>query len=64
MEILRMSSDTLHFDAAVIGAGIAGLQAAIDLGDQGYKVVLVEKEASIGGKMIMLSKVFPTLDCC
>jgi heterodisulfide reductase subunit A len=59
-----MSNNTLQFDAMVIGAGIAGLQAAIDLGDQGYKVALVEKQASIGGKMIMLSKVFPTLDCC
>jgi heterodisulfide reductase subunit A len=65
MEIIRdMSTNPLHFDAMVIGAGIAGLQAAIDLGDQGYKVALVEKDASIGGKMIMLSKVFPTLDCC
>ena len=65
MEIIEdMSAASLHFDAMVIGAGITGLQAAIDLGDQGYKVALVEKEASIGGKMIMLSKVFPTLDCC
>ena len=59
-----MSQDTPYFDAVVVGAGIAGLQTAIDLGDQGYKVALIEKEASIGGKMIMLSKVFPTLDCC
>lgn len=59
-----MSSQTQHFDAMVIGGGITGLQAAIDLGDQGLSVALVEKDASIGGKMIMLSKVFPTLDCC
>ena len=59
-----MSSNTQHFDAMVIGGGIAGLQTAIDLGDQGYRIALVEKEASIGGKMIQLSKVFPTLDCC
>lgn len=59
-----MTTNLNHFDAMVIGAGIAGLQTAIDLGDQGYTVALVEKEASIGGKMIMLSKVFPTLDCC
>ena len=51
-------------DALVIGGGIAGMQAALDLGDQGYQVALVEKEPSIGGKMITLSKVFPTLDCC
>ncbi len=51
-------------DAIVIGGGIAGLQAAVDLGNQGFQVLIVEKEPSIGGKMIALSKVFPTLDCC
>ena len=50
-------------DTLVIGGGIAGIQAAIDLADQGFRVLIVEKEASIGGKMIALSKVFPTLDC-
>jgi heterodisulfide reductase subunit A len=40
------------------------MQSALDLADQGYEVALVEKEPSIGGKMIALSKVFPTLDCC
>jgi len=54
----------LHVDALVVGGGIAGMQAAIDLGDQGFQVALVEREPSIGGKMITLSKVFPTLDCC
>jgi len=53
----------LQFDAIVIGGGIAGLQSALDLGDQGYKVAVVDKDATIGGKMIRLSKVFPTLDC-
>ncbi len=52
-----------NFDTLVVGGGIAGLQSALDLGDQGYKVAVVEKDASIGGKMIRLSKVFPTLDC-
>ncbi len=51
------------FDALVLGGGIAGLQAALDLADQGHKVAVLEKDASIGGKMIRLSKVFPTLDC-
>jgi heterodisulfide reductase subunit A len=40
------------------------MQTALDLADQGYQVAMVEKEPSIGGKMIALSKVFPTLDCC
>jgi heterodisulfide reductase subunit A len=53
----------MKFDVLVVGAGIAGLQAALDLADQNFKVAVVEKDASIGGKMIRLSKVFPTLDC-
>ncbi|MBU8922559.1 MAG: FAD-dependent oxidoreductase, partial [Bacteroidales bacterium] len=53
----------MDYDALVIGGGIAGMESAISLGDMGYKVALVEKEPSIGGKMILLSKVFPTLDC-
>jgi len=59
-----MTLDTLHVDSLVIGGGIAGMQAALDLADQGYRVAMVEKKPSIGGKMIGLSKVFPTLDCC
>lgn len=47
----------------VVGGGIGGMESALTLGDMGYEVVLVEKEASIGGKMVLLSKVFPTLDC-
>ncbi len=57
------SRKKLNFDTVVIGGGIAGLQTAIDLGDQGFKVAIIEKDATIGGKMIRLSKVFPTLDC-
>jgi heterodisulfide reductase subunit A len=56
--------ENLHADALVVGGGIAGMQAALDLADQGFQVALVEREPSIGGKMITLSKVFPTLDCC
>jgi len=56
-------SQMMNFDALVVGGGIAGLQAALDLADQNFKVAVVEKDASIGGKMIRLSKVFPTLDC-
>lgn len=53
----------ITYDALVIGAGIAGSEAALNLAVTGYKVLLVEKDLSVGGKMIMLSKVFPTLDC-
>ena len=52
-----------QYDALVVGSGIAGMESALKLGDMGYKVLLVEKEASVGGRMILLSKVFPTLDC-
>lgn len=49
--------------AMVIGGGVAGLSAALDLADQGIKTVLVEKEATIGGVMAQLNKTFPTMDC-
>jgi len=51
------------YDVLVVGSGIGGMESALKLGDMGYKVLLVEKEASVGGRMILLSKVFPTLDC-
>jgi len=50
-------------DALIVGGGIAGLQSALDLADQGLKVLVVERNSSIGGHMIALSKVYPTLDC-
>jgi NADPH-dependent glutamate synthase beta subunit-like oxidoreductase len=53
----------MNYDALIIGGGIAGMESALTLGDMGFKVLLIEKESSIGGKMILLSKVFPTLDC-
>ncbi|MEE8358968.1 MAG: CoB--CoM heterodisulfide reductase iron-sulfur subunit A family protein [Candidatus Hydrothermarchaeales archaeon] len=49
--------------AMVIGGGITGMQASLDLADMGYKVYLVEKNPSIGGNMAKLDKTFPTLDC-
>lgn len=49
--------------ALVIGGGIAGMQVAIDIADNGHQVILVEREPTIGGKMAMLDKTFPTLDC-
>jgi heterodisulfide reductase subunit A-like polyferredoxin len=53
----------MDHDVLVIGGGIGGMESSIKLADMGYKVLLVEKEASVGGRMILLSKVFPTLDC-
>lgn len=47
----------------VIGGGVCGIQAALDLGDKGLKVKMVEREPSIGGRMALLDKVFPTNDC-
>jgi heterodisulfide reductase subunit A len=53
----------MDYDVLVVGSGIGGMESALKLGDMGYKVLVVEKDASVGGKMILLSKVFPTLDC-
>jgi heterodisulfide reductase subunit A len=50
-------------EALVIGAGIAGMQASLDIADKGFKVHLIEKDPSIGGHMAQLDKTFPTLDC-
>jgi heterodisulfide reductase subunit A len=47
----------------IVGAGIAGIQAALEIADSGHKVCLVEREPSIGGNMARLDKTFPTLDC-
>jgi len=47
----------------VVGGGIAGIQAALEIADSGHKVYLVEREPSIGGHMAQLDKTFPTLDC-
>ncbi len=52
-----------EYDALVIGAGIAGGEAALNLANVGNRVLLIDKDLTVGGKMIMLSKVFPTLDC-
>ncbi|MDF1539846.1 MAG: CoB--CoM heterodisulfide reductase iron-sulfur subunit A family protein [Candidatus Thorarchaeota archaeon] len=50
-------------NALVIGGGVAGMQAALDIANQGFKVYLVEKTPSIGGRMAAIDKTFPTLDC-
>ena len=50
-------------DVMVVGGGISGIQAALDLADSGYRVYLVEKSPAIGGKMAQLDKTYPTNDC-
>ncbi len=50
-------------DALIIGGGVAGMQAALDIANQGFHVYLVEKSPSIGGRMAQIDKTFPTLDC-
>ncbi|MCK5839889.1 MAG: CoB--CoM heterodisulfide reductase iron-sulfur subunit A family protein, partial [Bacteroidales bacterium] len=57
------SENGANYDVLVIGGGIAGEEASLNLANMGYQVLLVEKDLSLGGKMIHLSKVFPTLDC-
>jgi heterodisulfide reductase subunit A len=56
-------SKSEEYDVLVIGGGISGVEASLNLANQGHKVLVVEKDLSVGGKMIHLSKVFPTLDC-
>ena len=58
-----MVNNNIEYDALVIGGGIAGQEASLNLANNGFEVLLVEKDLSLGGKMIQLSKVFPTLDC-
>ncbi len=60
---LRQAEVKVTPGALVIGGGIAGIQAALDLADAGHQVYLVEKEPSIGGKMAQLDKTYPTMDC-
>ncbi len=62
-EALESRQEAVEQSALVVGGGIAGIQAALNIAESGYKVYLVEKEPTIGGKMAQLDKTFPTLDC-
>lgn len=53
----------MNKEMLVIGGGIAGIQSSLDLAEMGFKVHLVERLPSIGGKMTQLDKTFPTNDC-
>ncbi len=63
LESLATSRIPVIPKALVIGGGIAGIQSSLDLANSGYKVTLVERSQSIGGRMAQLDKTFPTLDC-
>ncbi len=59
----KNAADTPVGSVMVVGAGIAGMQSALDLANSGYYVYLVEKTSAIGGIMSQLDKTFPTNDC-
>ena len=63
LEPLQPLKSPVEKRALVIGGGISGMQAALDISRAGYKVTMVEKSPSIGGRMAQLEKTFPTLDC-
>jgi heterodisulfide reductase subunit A len=63
LQDLKPKSVSVEKTAMVVGAGVAGMQAALDLANAGIKTILVEKNPTIGGRMSQLDKTFPTLDC-
>ncbi len=62
-QLCKNLADSDFGDVMVVGGGISGIQASLDLADSGYKVYLVEKSPAIGGKMAQLDKTYPTNDC-
>ena len=62
-QLCNSLADSNFGDVMVVGGGISGIQASIDLADSGYKVYLVEKSPAIGGHMAQLDKTYPTNDC-
>ena len=62
-EICKSFEDSNFGDVMVVGGGISGIQASLDLATAGFKVYLVDKAPSIGGHMAQLDKTFPTNDC-
>lgn len=63
IEMVKEYTGKNYGDVMVVGGGISGIQAALDLASSGFKVYLVEKGPSIGGKMAQLDKTFPTNEC-
>ena len=62
-ELLKAPQGSNFGDVMVVGGGISGIQASLDLATAGYKVYLVEKSPAIGGHMALLDKTYPTNDC-
>ena len=62
-QMLEKRSVSVHPDVMVVGGGIAGMQAALDIGNAGHTVYLVERQTTVGGHMLQFDKTFPTLDC-
>jgi heterodisulfide reductase subunit A len=62
-QLCKSSGNSNFGDVMVVGGGISGIQASLDLATAGFKVYLVEKAPSIGGHMAQLDKTFPTNDC-
>ena len=62
-KLLSIAADSNFGDVLVVGGGVSGIQASLDLAASGYRVYLVEKTPSIGGKMAQLDKTYPTNDC-
>jgi heterodisulfide reductase subunit A len=62
-QLCKSFADSNFGDVMVVGGGISGIQASLDLADSGYKVYLVEKSPAIGGHMAQLDKTYPTNDC-
>ncbi|MFO7715238.1 FAD-dependent oxidoreductase [Desulfosarcina sp.] len=62
-QMLEARSVSVHPDVMVVGGGIAGMQAALDIGNAGHTVHLVERQTTVGGHMLQFDKTFPTLDC-
>jgi heterodisulfide reductase subunit A2 len=60
---MKSETDSPVGAVLVIGGGISGVQASLDLASSGFKVYLAEKAPMIGGKMAQLDKTFPTMDC-
>lgn len=60
---LETKTSEVNPDVVIIGGGIAGMQASIDIGSSGHKAYLIEKDSTIGGHMLQFDKTFPTLDC-